>query len=477
MNGSRFILISILSIILMLSCAKKETAEMNRERHLVAVNGHGLDKDLFTSRYQITKEYLESKEIKPAQIKNFIEKFYLDELYFQAEAYEQKMDQDSAVVEDLMRKKINSLIRDNGPLYNRIIPAKFDITERELLELYKKSQVKIKLAHIMVASKQLADSLFGLLKRSADFNNLAESFSQDEASARAGGVIPGYLTVGMAAASFEEAAFKQRIGQISNPVKTANGYHIIKVLERSPIQLRPFPEEKERLTNLMESIKVKRFVQNYIDSLFIRFEFKIEKTSVPLIVKSFKVTDNLGFLDKNSLPSSEFNRIAISYSGGHWTLVKLINKYNDSPRNDRQPLWNYDDLEKFVQKTIIPELMYQDAVRLNLDKDPQFDYDFNLLKDAEMRNTLRVRMIDQRIELKEEEVQGYYEENKANWKNEPYEKVKSYVRNRVRDDKLNELREKVLKKLRKKYDVVYNDQLLAALAQEYNAQKAMTRKQ
>lgn len=78
-----------------------------------------------------------------------------------------------------------------------------------------------------------------------DFEELAKEFSQDEGSAVKGGVLP-YFTQGEMISAFEETAFAlNEIGEVSEPVKTAFGYHLIKLLDKKPRLT--FEEEKEKI--------------------------------------------------------------------------------------------------------------------------------------------------------------------------------------------------------------------------------------
>jgi peptidyl-prolyl cis-trans isomerase C len=86
---------------------------------------------------------------------------------------------------------------------------------------------KIKCSHILVKRQSEAIAILERLKNGESFANLAKQLSIDKASGKKGGDL-GFFGRGMMVKPFENTAFKLEKGQISEPVKTEFGYHIIK---------------------------------------------------------------------------------------------------------------------------------------------------------------------------------------------------------------------------------------------------------
>ena len=88
---------------------------------------------------------------------------------------------------------------------------------------------KIKCSHILVEKHSEAISLLERIQKGEKFGKLAREFSLDTGSAKRDGSL-GYFGRGKMVKEFEKSAFNLQTGQISEPVKTQYGYHIIKRL-------------------------------------------------------------------------------------------------------------------------------------------------------------------------------------------------------------------------------------------------------
>jgi len=88
---------------------------------------------------------------------------------------------------------------------------------------------KVKCSHILVEKQSESLAIMERIKNGEKFGKLAKELSIDSGSAKKDGNL-GYFTKGMMVKPFENVAFKLQIGEVSEPIKTEFGYHIIKRL-------------------------------------------------------------------------------------------------------------------------------------------------------------------------------------------------------------------------------------------------------
>lgn len=86
---------------------------------------------------------------------------------------------------------------------------------------------KIRCSHILVKKHGEALAALERLEKGEKFARLARELSLDPGSAKRDGSL-GYFGRGKTVKPFEEAAFALKVGQVSQPVKTKYGYHVIK---------------------------------------------------------------------------------------------------------------------------------------------------------------------------------------------------------------------------------------------------------
>ncbi|HDR7777645.1 MULTISPECIES: peptidylprolyl isomerase PrsA [Bacillus] len=127
---------------------------------------------------------------------------------------------------------------------------KKSVTEKDVKDHYKP---EIKASHILVSDENEAKEIKKKLDAGASFEELAKQESQDLLSKEKGGDL-GYFHSGAMTPEFETAAYKLKVGQISDPVQSPNGYHIIKLTGKKDLQ--PYNEVKDSIRKNLEAERI-----------------------------------------------------------------------------------------------------------------------------------------------------------------------------------------------------------------------------
>lgn len=197
--------------------------EIEGKTVLEIVKGQVLDKLIIE---ELIKEEASEKgiSIEEAQIEetynSFKERLDQDE---ELKKFYEENNLDEAFVKEQI--KIDALVKE----YEKAVLEGLGLNDEEKLnELTKDYVVRVNAKHILVDEEQLAKDIIAKIEAGEDFTELAKENSKDPSVADNNGDL-GYFPRGVMVPQFEEAAFSMNVGDISEPIKTDYGYHIIKL--------------------------------------------------------------------------------------------------------------------------------------------------------------------------------------------------------------------------------------------------------
>lgn len=137
-----------------------------------------------------------------------------------------------------------------GLMEEKIAMSKLEYTEEEVREFFDENREyfnisdSIELRHIMLETEEEALAVIALLEDSEDFAAVAEEHSLDYMTALQGGDL-GVINRGDSVYGFEDDAFALEAGQISAPMSSYYGYHVVEVLGKTDGREVTFEEVKE----------------------------------------------------------------------------------------------------------------------------------------------------------------------------------------------------------------------------------------
>ncbi|NDG83406.1 MAG: hypothetical protein EBX52_00020 [Proteobacteria bacterium] len=161
----------------------------------------------------------------------------------------------------LLRKQtlVNAIVAKNlaPKVTSQAVKSYFD-THRNR---YSTDQVHAQ--HILVSTQAEAQAILAEVKKpGADFQRIAETRSKDPTAKSTRGDV-GYFSRGMFDQAFTEAAFQAKSGEIVGPVKTAFGYHVIRVLDRKTGKLPEYAEVEQAVRADFQ----RELLRNYLSEL------------------------------------------------------------------------------------------------------------------------------------------------------------------------------------------------------------------
>jgi peptidyl-prolyl cis-trans isomerase C len=133
---------------------------------------------------------------------------------------------------------------------------------------------EVRARHILIDDEGEAKKAYERVKGGESFEKLAQELSTDPGSKTDGGDL-GFFTKDRMVAAFAEAAFKLEPGQVSEPVKSQFGWHVIKVEEKRVRPVPPFEEMKDQVDQYL----TRKAQQDIV--LKLRQSAKIERLDQP----------------------------------------------------------------------------------------------------------------------------------------------------------------------------------------------------
>jgi parvulin-like peptidyl-prolyl isomerase len=196
--------------------------------------------------------------------------------------YRMKLEGDG-FTEESYRRHIGRMMAAKTYL-DRIRMDVSDVSDSELQRFYEENERRltlpdqVRVRHILLKWKPLGtkddraairDQMQPILERARsgeDFAALAREFSEDSGTRKSGGDT-GLFMRGTMVPPFEEVAFSLNPGEVSDPVDTVFGVHILKLEERQEGRLMPLDEVREQLRDYVREQQMEAAVQAKIDDL------------------------------------------------------------------------------------------------------------------------------------------------------------------------------------------------------------------
>ena len=211
----------------------------------------------------------------------FLNELVKKELLYQ-EALKQGLDKDAAYIEKVADFKKITLI---SKLLENEIEEKAKVTEEDVKNYYDEHKEdfspfdQIRLSIIRVKTGDEAKKISEKLKEGENFAKLAKESSIDSNSAKVGGDL-GFLSRNQISPEHEMAVARMMKGEVSDPVRTQQGFDIIKVTDKKTSSVVEFEKVKDLISQHLSAEKQKEVFDSYIEGLKKTYTVEINKEAL-----------------------------------------------------------------------------------------------------------------------------------------------------------------------------------------------------
>ncbi len=392
---------------------------------------------------------------------------------FLNKAYDEGLNHDPQIKEEFEKRK-ESVI--GNKFYERNVVDKL-ISEKDLREAFDKKKYEVRASHILIAykgamrsnskrtkedAKKLADQIYKKAKAGKPFALLAEKYSDDPSAKKNKGDL-GYFSWGQMAPAFQEKAFSLKPGEISEPVLTSFGYHIIKTVDKREnprFKESNFDKEKNRLKHELYR-NVQKQAKAVWDSLTKTLKeehgFKINEENVKKINSLLEEKLKKGKINSKDFDDSEKSIVLAEWDNDNCDLGYLLSYYGQRFSAYAKSLTQFDKLKDAVANFSINKMIVKQAIDEGYENDPSVKEDLAKIEKTiqqKMIGKIKNQLVNSEIKITDEDIQKYYDEHKDSFKKQAeIEMWEIYVTDKKLADKILKLAKsgKNFEKLVEKY--------------------------
>ncbi len=293
-------------------------------------------------------------------------------------------------------------------------------SEAELRTAFQRSHTSRLVRHLFTKDEQSATKLYEQLAQGANWDSLAQLNFDDPSLAAAGGVL-GWVKFGDMDPAFESALYELEPHQISHPVKTKFGWHIIRVDEESrELMLTEYDFSMER--GQLQRIIRERHEQHLSDSVANTLMANANLTFAPEVAPKVwtilqgqvqQLLDTGTMVEISPLELSAFeNQLSplldeemLRFDNTVWTVKEFLSYL---PEMNRQMMLT--DLKQATAYLVRDEIIYREGLKQNLDKRADVQGEIRD-RESQFLANLYLRYLTEARPISEQAIEHYYSQH------------------------------------------------------------------
>ena len=297
------------------------------------------------------------------------------------------------------REKLISIFQD------RALEVEEEVEESEVREYAERMGLTraVRLADIMLPSRENALAALRELKNGVPFGQVAKKWSINKKTAAQGGDLGRYTTRENMITPLQDKLFSLALGEITEPIKIGGRYSIFTAIADSTIELSP--QRKLAIEMGLKKEKKQRAQSILVAELKEKYHLELDREGLALIAE--KVRGGTSFA-----PETERNIVLYRYDGGEITAQDLT----EAGRDALAQLSDSSQVIAFAERHVVPNAMLLEAaLRTGIDEEAEtVEWLENQTKQLLLR-ALRAQVLRTKVTIAENELRQFYEVHAARY--------------------------------------------------------------
>ena len=286
---------------------------------------------------------------------------------------------------------------------DRALEVEEEVEESEVREYAERMGLTraIRLADIMVPSRENALAVLRELKNGVPFGQVAKQWSINKKTLAQGGDLGRYTTREQMITPLQDKLFSLALGQVSEPIKIGGHYSIFTVIADSTIELSP--DRKLAIQMGLKEEKNQRARLTLVAELKEKYHLELDREGLALIVE--KVRGGTSFATE-----AERNIVLYRYDGGEITAQDLAEADRALKGNALAQISDSSQVVAFAARHVVPNAMLVEAaLRAGIDEEAATVEWLDDQAKQFLTRALRARVLRAKVTIAENELRQFYE--------------------------------------------------------------------
>ena len=375
----------------------------DRSETVAVVNGRPISLAQYQRSY---REYLASAGLpdEPTRRSAFLNRLIAVEL-ISAEARDQGIEETEAFVEARERARQKLLIEAylEDEVYSRI-----EVTEQDLVDQFVRVNTQMTARHLYARTLEEAQALYLRLEAGEEFEAIASEIFDDPVLSESGGLV-GTFGFDEMDPAFEDEAFRLRVGQTSRPIRTSQGWSIIRLEDRftKPIMTESeFAERKDNLNVYVRERKENKARREFLESLVDGAQVQINEAVAQQVIGTS--------LEQPEGESETLVTFRVDGREETWSQADLMEASRYTSDRQRRSVDDLHDLRAFVEGLVARRVVLVRAQDGGLGRDDRVRQGLDGAM-AEWIYEESFNGLVSGMELADEDLKAYYEQYRGEY--------------------------------------------------------------